>query len=449
MTPVDTVKDGDTETSSARPRREHLPGLVAVFSAGRPRFALFPLEGRARTLGRDDLVAQSIDDPRVSRRHLVVERIDEGFLFRDLGSTNGSAVDGVPLSGERALPSPRVVRIGGTLLLPVTDLGLHETAGLTVDRGIVTGPLLSALKAHVAELARAGQSLLLTGESGSGKEVAARAYHAAGRNAHGPFVAVNCAAIPRELAERLLFGTLRGAYSGATQDADGYVQAADRGTLFLDEIAELDLGVQAKLLRVLEAREVTPLGATAGQAVDLRLCAATSRDLRAEVAERRFREDLYYRIGRPELRVPPLRERPEEIPWLIDTTLASVTPDRPLVASAGLVEACLLRAWPGNVRELRADIRSAAILAATRGSARVLPEHLDARAGEAIGQDDARTSAERAEPEPEAREIVAALRAERGNVSRAAGRLSITRSKLRRFIEREGVDLEALRREDP
>jgi transcriptional regulator with PAS, ATPase and Fis domain len=123
---------------------------------------------------------------------------------------------------------------------------------------------------------------------------------------------VNCAAIPHGLAERLLFGTRRSAYSGATADSEGYVQAAHGGTLFLDEVAELDVQVQAKLLRALEAREVVPLGATRPRSEDVRICAAT-RDLRGEVAKGRFREDLYFRIGRPEVRLPPLRERLEEM----------------------------------------------------------------------------------------------------------------------------------------
>lgn len=438
---VVTETSGATPTSEDRHQHENVPGLLAIFSNGRPRFSLFPLTYGALTLGRNELLARGMDDTRVSRQHLAVERVADGFLFRDLGSTNGSAVDGVALTGERIVNAPRVVRIGGTLLLPLLDLGPYAST-ITIEHGIVWSPGLAALRMHVGEHARLGRSVLFTGESGSGKEVAARAYHAATKYAHGPMIAINCAAIPRELAERLLFGARRGAFSGATHDAEGYVQAAHRGTLFLDEIAELDLAVQAKLLRVIEAREVIALGATSAQSVDIRICAATSQDLRSAVAEKRFREDLYYRIGRPEIRIPPLRERLEEIPWLIDIVLASVSANAQ--ASAGLVETCLLRAWPGNVRELRAEIQSAAVVAATRGSTKVLPEHLDPQAGIAM-RIDAETPVA---AEPTADEILAALRLERGNVSRASSRLSISRSKIRRFIEREGVKLDAFRDED-
>ena len=150
--------------------------------------------------------------------------------------------------------------------------------------------------------------------------------HATAPESNAPFVAVNCAAIPEGLAERLLFGARKGAYSGATADAEGYIQAANRGTLFLDEIAELDPLVQAKLLRVLETREVLPLGASRAKKVDIGICAASHRRLRDEVTAGRFREDLYFRIGRPEVQIPPLRERLDEIPWFVARELRRVDP---------------------------------------------------------------------------------------------------------------------------
>ena len=150
----------------------------------------------------------------------------------------------------------------------------------------------------------------MRGESGSGKELASASFsRAASRGGASPFIGVNCAAVPAGLAERLLFGARKGAFSGATGDVQGYIQAADGGTLFLDEVAELDLRVQAKLLRVLETREVLPLGATRAERVELRVCVAAHADLAEQVTAGRFREDLYYRVGRPVVRIPPLRER--------------------------------------------------------------------------------------------------------------------------------------------
>jgi DNA-binding NtrC family response regulator len=285
-------------------------------------------------------------------------------------------------------------------------------------------------------------SLLISGESGTGKEIAARAFHAAEPKPGAPFIAVNCATIPKDLAERLLFGSRRGAYSGAI-DASGYAQAANGGTLFLDEVAELPAEVQTKLLRMLEAREVVRLGATSPERVDVRVCAATWRDLREAVAAAGFREDLYFRIGQPEVRLPPLRERVEEIPWHIRQVLDESPASRQLAVSAAFIEACALRRWPGNVRELRSEVRRAcaAKLADDR--------QLDARdlaptaglpfpvqppaAARVIGVED---------------EIAAALRAERGNVLGAARRLGVQRNKIRRWLERHGLDAHHFKERD-
>jgi transcriptional regulator with PAS, ATPase and Fis domain len=208
-----------------------------------------------------------------------------------------------------------------------------------------------------------------------------QAYHRASRRA-GAVVPVNCAAIPHALAERLLFGVKRGAYSGAEADASGYIQDADGGTLFLDEIAELDLQVQAKLLRVLESRELMPLGASKPRRVDFALCSATNKDLRALVASGAWREDLYFRIARPAVTLPPLRNRPEEIPALVADELAGLS--TPATAHVSLIEQCLLRPWPGNVRELLAEIRAAAQAAHAEGN-RVTSRHLPANAGSLFG----------------------------------------------------------------
>ena len=433
----ETVKDEPFERRE--PGAAKTPGIVVVYSGGAPCFHVLPLRKGRRAVGRDDLVALHLADERVSHRHCEVEHDGAIWTVRDHGSTNGTFLDGEPLDGERVVREPRVVRIGRTLLLPVGDAALHALHGLTVKDERVIGPSLRRIHEQIARIARAGQGLLLTGGSGSGKEVAARVYHEAGGEKRGgarPFVALNCATVQRELAERILFGARRGAYSGAVTDAEGLVQSADGGTLFLDEIAELDASVQAKLLRVLETHEVTPIGALRAEPVDFRLCAATHKDLRAEVVAGRFREDLYFRVGRPELCLPPLRERPEEIPWLVHQAARSVaSADTPREASAELVEACLLRPWPGNVRELLAEIRAAALAASERAT--IFDTDLAEKAG--LDLDPVRSTlppqASR-EPDP----IEAALAAEGGNASRAAARLGISRGKVRRFVEKHGLD---------
>ena len=270
-----------------------------------------------------------------------------------------------------------VLRAGSTVLVPVADVRPFLGAQITHEGGIVCGPTLARALSDVAAAAASGETSLLRGESGAGKENAARVFHANGANARGPFVAVNCATIPATVAERLLFGAKRGAYSGATDDADGFCGAADGGTLFLDEIGELPLDVQAKLLRFLETREFFPLGAAKPRRVNVRVCCATHRDLRDAVAAGTFRADLYYRLSTLEVRLPPLRERPEEIPWLVHHTVSAA--NRTMDVHASFVEACLMRPWPGNVRELLGAVRRA--LHAAREGTMLSAEHLDETAG--------------------------------------------------------------------
>jgi transcriptional regulator with PAS, ATPase and Fis domain len=278
----------------------------------------------------------------------------------------------------------------------------------------------------------------VTGETGAGKELAAREFHARGAHPDGPFVAVNCATIPQGLAERLLFGAKKGVYSGADADSEGYLQAAHGGTIFLDEIAELDLQVQAKLLRVLETREVLPLGASKPKTIDVRVVSATHGDLRKRVSDGKFREDLYFRIGKPVVALPSLRERGEDIPWLVAEALRASGRS----AHVSLIEAALLRAWPGNVRELLAEIAAAARASEDANAESVEAIHLDEDAGKAFGEDDdedAPDDAPRAAG-PDRAAIERALRKERGNVSRAAAELGVHRTQLRRWITALALD---------
>jgi transcriptional regulator with GAF, ATPase, and Fis domain len=341
-----------------------------------------------------------------------------------------------------------VIRAGRTIAIATPDV--RRFLGARVERAgdAVVGPTLAGAWRRIELAARTGDNLLVTGESGTGKELAARAFHAA-TGASGELVSVNCAAIPAGVAERLLFGTRRGAYSGADHDADGYLVAADRGTLFLDEVGELDPMVQAKLLRALESREVLPLGAAKPRRIELRVVAATLRDLRDEVAERRFRDDLYHRIGRPEVHLAPLRERLEDIPWLAAHTAERAAPGLPL--SPALIETCLLRPWPGNARELIGEIRRAALAARDAGDAELGATALDPTAGLRIerresvslsgsapgllGAAPSPAPARRA-PLPDRDTVARALAAEGGNVVRTARALGLHRNQLRRFLAR-------------
>jgi len=220
----------------------------------------------------------------------------------------------------------------------------------------------------IGRLAASDVSVLITGESGTGKELVARAIHAASPRAEGPFLAVNTAAIPRELMESELFGHERGAFTGAVSARAGHFREASGGTLFLDEIGDMTMDLQAKLLRVLQDREVTPLGGSASQPADVRIIAATHRDLDAAVGAGAFREDLLYRLRVVPLHVPPLRERPEDIPVLAEHFVDRYGPELAQTRCV-LAEAAFARlqrhAWPGNVRELENAVKRALVLSSS------------------------------------------------------------------------------------
>ncbi len=415
---------------------EGRPGLLQVWHDAGGLSRGLPV-GAGLTLGRGSPPMLALDDTRISREHCALAHDGASWRIRDLASRNGTFVDGVRLRGEALRIGPKTLRIGHCILLPLARL----RGEVALTDGLVVGPGLRAVRAAIAAAATLGRTLLVAGSTGAGKELAARHFHLGGPRAAGPFVPVNCAAIPRELAERLLFGTVRGAYSGATAAADGYVQAADGGVLFLDEIGELDLEIQAKLLRFLETGEVYAIGATRPRRVDVRVCLATHRDLRAMVQGRRFREDLYFRIAQPQVTLPPLSERPEEIPWHVEQAIAGL--DARLRAHPLLVEGCLLRPWPGNVRELRAAVQSAARRARSAGRERVELDDLAADVGQVLddAQDGAVVAADRL---ADRQQVLAALRAEAGNVARAARALGVHRNQLRRWLARQAIDPQAL-----
>jgi two-component system response regulator FlrC len=233
------------------------------------------------------------------------------------------------------------------------------------DEPVAVSPVTVELLGLARQVAASDSTVLLCGESGSGKEVMARYIHRHSRRRNGPFVAINCAAIPENMLEALLFGHEKGAFTGAYTSMPGKFEQAEGGTLLLDEISEMDAGLQAKLLRVLQEREVERLGGRKPLQVDVRVLATTNRDLRTEVAEGRFREDLYYRLSVFPLRCPALRERPEDIIPLAEKLSAAHAARMhhvPVQFDASALRAMLGHAWPGNVRELDNAVQRALIL---------------------------------------------------------------------------------------
>lgn len=422
------------------------PGLVLVSHHGRPVCVALALGASSGSMiiGRDCLGPGALPDPSMSRQHAEVRYDAQRFWVRDLGSRNGTFVDGKPACEVTDGAARRVIRAGHSIFLACQDVRPFETMGIERMEALVLGPGMAATWRLIGRLARTGSSMCLHGESGVGKERAVQVFHAQGPRSGKPLVAVNCGAIPEGMAERLLFGTKRGAYSGATADAEGYVQAADGGVLFLDEVAELDLAVQAKLLRVLETREVMPLGENRPRRVDFQLCAASHKDLREEIARGRFRQDLYFRLGLPTVSLAPLRERIEEIPWLIDMVVGHKAGEG-LAVHSSFVEACLLRRWPGNVRELITETRAALHQAQAQGGTSLRDTSLAPGAGvgfepAGVGSGPRMAAGSQRRDVPARAILEAALRAHQGNVAATARAMHVHRTQLRRWLARYGIE---------
>ena len=278
----------------------------------------------------------------------------------------------------------RAIRAGAREFLPLPPdaeliLAMLRAAAGEADGPVHQDPLMAALLVRAEQLARSEASIMVTGESGTGKEVLARYIHAHSRRSRGAFVALNCAALPETLLESELFGHEKGAFSGAVAARKGKFEQAEGGTLLLDEIGEMDPRLQAKLLRVIQEREIDRLGGTAPVKVDVRILAATNRDLETQVREGRFREDLLYRLNVIEITLPSLRERPDDLLDLARHFLARfcLAANRPPMGLSPAAEAVLLaHPWPGNIRELRNEIQRVTVLWPTRT---VEPEAFSAR----------------------------------------------------------------------
>ena len=261
------------------------------------------------------------------------------------------------IQGTGGVPAPRAARSGGNQQGRHAAPGAGEplAAHAALDRLVGESVAIRNVKQRVAKVARGMAPVLIHGESGTGKELVAQALHASSQRADGPLVAVNCGAIPENLLEAEFFGARKGSYTGASQDRDGYFQAARGGTLFLDEIGDLPLAMQSKLLRAIQERSVRPLGSTQEETVDVRIVSATHRDLAADVQSGRFRQDLYYRLNVIEIVIPPLRERREDLPALCAALLSRIAQESGMAVPRLTDEAlAAIAAHPltGNVREL-------------------------------------------------------------------------------------------------
>jgi DNA-binding NtrC family response regulator len=451
MMRLDAASTTDTEAGAAF-AGEAAPALALVFvgpHASRPPFPLEWNDPQPRVIGREETCALSLAGTDVSRRHASLQRGTHGELtLVDLDSRNGTQVNGTPVRVQR-VGLGDVVRLGGWV-------GVIADAPEPVSEiapGLFGGSVLRRALAPLATAAPSDLPIVLEGETGTGKEVVARAIHAwSGRS--GPFIAVNCAALPEGLAEAELFGYRRGAFTGADRPSSGFFRAADSGTLLLDEIQDLPLALQAKLLRVLEQREVQPLGESRPVPVDVRIVVAGQESLLRAVRERRFRADLLARLDGLSLRLPPLRARREDVPALFCQLWIALGGRALPSLEFDFVERLCMHDWPLNVRELVLLVRRLLVFHANDPSLRAT--HLPARMGEEVE----RSPSLRAQPSPAAAEksseasperielpeLIAALRAAQGNVTQAATLLGITRQRAYRLIEGHALDLDDLRK---
>lgn len=430
-----TVTEAAFDYTGAVGRAAQQLGVVVAYCRG-----ALPWEARAvapsLTVGRDATADLTVEDAGVSRIHVRLEHRGSAVHVTDLGSRNGTFVNGerVPDGGVLA-PLGSVIRIGKTLLVTLPDVGPYASRRAPSFPSLVGGASLDDARIVVDTIAATKTPVLILGDTGTGKEVVARALHEhSGRS--GQFVALNCAAVPNELVDAELFGHTRGAFSGAVGSRAGLFRTADGGTLFLDEIGELPAPVQAKLLRVLETEEVRAVGEDKVVRVDVRIVAATNRDVDAMVEDSGFRGDLLHRLSGLRVVLPALRERIEDLPALSLHFLS----DTGVGVTAASLERLMSHAWPGNVRELRNVARAASEVARRNGRSEIEPSDVAV----VIGATTQRLGQPNQEAELAAR-VTRELTDTQGSVPDAAQRLGMSRSVLYETLRRLRIDPKAFR----
>jgi DNA-binding NtrC family response regulator len=406
-------------------------------------------------IGADPSFDVELKDPAVSRRHATVVPKDEGFEITDLESKNGTWLDGAAVTRAIA-PAGAMLRLGTTLLHLMPKEESIELAPSTRESfGAMVGKSL-AMRRVYAVLERAAQSsapILLLGESGTGKELAARAVHEHSPRKGGPFVVFDCGAASDSLIESELFGHKRGAFTGAQSDRAGAFALADKGTLFLDEIGDLPLGLQPKLLRLVERGEVTPLGGRRSEAYDVRIVSATHHDLWAEVGSGTFRGDLFYRLAVVEVHLPPLRKRIEDVAALVSEFLRAASAKADGIEGAPL-DRLVAYGWPGNVRELRNVVTRAMALSPPGAAFAEMPILLRSAGGEGAPEPTASADV----PYHQAKDafltrferdyLTDLLRRSGDNLSQAARIAGLERKYLYRVLERAGLSPARLKPEE-
>lgn len=403
------------------------------------------LEGHL-SIGTADGVTLKLTDPTVSRFHAELVATEHGLILRDLGSTNGTHVAGLEV-GEVVLRKDAEFKVGKTKIR-LRLAGAHDevraSSGHAFGAMMGASPQMRKVYTVLERVAPTTAAVLITGESGTGKELAARAVHDASPRRDGPFEVVDCGGLPPTLIESELFGHEKGAFTNATTRRTGAFERADGGTLFLDELGELPIELQPKLLRVLAEGEIRRLGGSGVTRVDVRVVAATNRDLRREVNAGTFRADLFFRLAVIQVHLPPLRERLDDLALLVPHLLERIGRERGVDAHIEPDDALMARLarhrWPGNVRELRNHLESSVIL-------RMVPE---LPVAEDVSDDDAsftslqdlplRMAKQKLVERFERQYVERLLEVTEGNVAEAARRAGVDRGTLFRTIRRHGIE---------
>jgi transcriptional regulator of acetoin/glycerol metabolism len=435
------MSNPSTNPRLVNPTGEHDGTAAVLILAGhalkplpldRPRISIVVDE---MEVGRDracDSWSTDFDDPLLSRRHARITRATTGELFvSDLGSTNGTWVDGrcVPVGTAVALQPGAVLVMGGHVFV-FRRVCHDDLAAIREDWGCPFGPVptlspaLATLTRKLARLAPSDVDILLLGETGVGKEVHAQAIHRASRR-KGPFIAINCAAIPDNLVESELYGYARGAHSTADRGKPGLLEQAEGGTLFLDEIGDMSQTAQTKLLRFLQSREVLTLGTTRARRLDVRVIAATNRPLTPDAPAEGLRYDLAARLGPEPLGLPPLRDRAEDV-----GLLASHFAKAPLEFVPEAYQALFLHGWKGNVRELEKVVTLARVLA--DDGVPVGLEHLPAPLAARVEPAPVKPSVQRKRPTRE--ELATLLSRHGGDVAQLAREIGRQRTLVWRWL---------------
>jgi DNA-binding NtrC family response regulator len=428
LPPADTVATVPADESPP------LPGRVkVVVTAGPDQGRAVELDAGRHVIGKSSTCALVLADPKVSRQHLEVEVGPRGITLRDLQSRNGSFVQGARFD-QITVGAAGTVTIGDTSLRFLSAEASAPQTSTRTELGRMRGgsEAMRRVYALVERIAPSDLTVLIQGETGTGKELCAEAIHALSPRAKRPFVIADMAGLPRSLMESELFGHVKGAFTGAVSDRRGAFEAASGGTLFIDEIGELELAAQPVLLRAIEQRQVKRVGATQYHTVDVRVIAATNRDLAEEVRAGRFRADLYHRLAVAQIELPPLRERKEDLSELVAAMLAGTGVSVSPATIALLAE----YDWPGNVRELRNVIERAL---SVRGAARTIEPGmlgLEIADGAVAEPQTFFAARERLLASWERAYLEQLLKATDGNVSEAARRSGVARIHLYRLLKK-------------